>query len=148
MKLLSVNVGTAREWHWGSKSITTAIDKKPTHSPLQVRRLNVEGDQQVSLKVHGGAFKAVYGYPAEHYESWRSELPELHLPYGSLGENLTTSGLTDKTVCIGDQLRFGSAVLQVTQPRMPCFKLQFRFQRKDILDRFVEAGRHGFYFSV
>ena len=110
--------------------------------------LNFEGDQQSDLSVHGGVDKAVYAYPSEHYEYWRRELPEADLPWGVFGENLTTEGLLEEDVRIGDRLRVGSAEFVVTQPRMPCFKLGIRFGRPDILKRFLHSGRTGFYFAV
>jgi len=114
----------------------------------RVDRLNIEGDQQSDLRVHGGIHKAVYVYPSEHYEYWREQLPDETMPWGMFGENLTTTGLIESDVCIGDRLRVGSAVLQVTQPRMPCFKLALRFGRPDMVKRFWKSGRSGFYVSV
>jgi MOSC domain-containing protein YiiM len=111
-------------------------------------RLDLEGDEQSDLRVHGGPDKAVYLYPVEHYSFWREELSEPDLPYGAFGENLTTSGLSEDTVCIGDTLRIGSAEFVVTQPRMPCFKLQIRFDRADMVKRFAQSGRSGFYLRV
>ncbi|MBV8318740.1 MAG: MOSC domain-containing protein [Planctomycetaceae bacterium] len=110
--------------------------------------LNLEGDQQSDLSVHGGVAKAVYAYPSEHYEYWRRELPQADLPWGVFGENLTTGGLLEEDVGIGDRLRVGSVEFVVTQPRMPCFKLGIRFGRPDILKRFLHSGRTGFYFAV
>jgi MOSC domain-containing protein YiiM len=113
-----------------------------------LRTLNLDGDRQSDLSVHGGPDKAVYAYPSEHYEYWRGELPEMELPWGMFGENLTTEGLSEETVNIGDRFRVGAAELTVTQPRMPCYKLGIKFQRADILKRFLASGRTGFYFSV
>jgi MOSC domain-containing protein YiiM len=90
----------------------------------------------------------VYAYPAEHYEYWREELPDVAFSWGKFGENLTTEGLGEDTLCIGDRLRVGSAVLMVTQPRMPCYKLALRFDRDDMIKRFLTSRRSGFYFSV
>jgi MOSC domain-containing protein YiiM len=109
---------------------------------------NVEGDQQSDLTVHGGPDKAVYAYPSEHFAFWRMELPGMDLPWGVFGENFTTEGLREETLHIGDRLRVGSAEFIVTQPRMPCFKLGIRFDRSDIVRRFLQSGRTGFYFAV
>jgi len=148
MKLISVSVGLPREVIWKGRKVTTGIFKEPVEGRVIVRRLNLDGDQQADLSVHGGLDKAVYGYPAEHYEYWRSELPGMELPWGMFGENLTTEGLLEKDVNIGDRFRIGSSVLMVTQPRMPCYKLQVKFGRDDIVKRFLRSGRPGFYFSV
>jgi MOSC domain-containing protein YiiM len=113
-----------------------------------VSTLNVEGDQQSDLTVHGGPDKAVYAYPSEHYPFWRTELPGMDLPWGVFGENFTTAGLLEETVHIGDRFRVGSAEFVVTQPRMPCFKLGIRFNRSDMVKRFLQSGRTGFYFAV
>ena len=115
---------------------------------MRISKLNLAGDQQADLTVHGGSEKAVYAYPAEHYEYWGKELPEVPFSWGRFGENLTTEGLREGTLCIGDRLRIGSAVLMVTQPRMPCYKLGIRFGRTDIIKRFLVSERTGFYFSV
>jgi len=115
---------------------------------LRVTRVNFDGDEQSDLTVHGGVDKAVYVYPAEHYEFWRRDLPKSDLPWGVFGENLTSEGLLEEHVCIGDRFRVGSAEFVVTQPRLPCFKLGIRFGRPDILKRFLQSGRTGFYFAV
>jgi MOSC domain-containing protein YiiM len=115
---------------------------------VAIRELNLAGDQQADLTVHGGSDKAVYAYPAEHYVYWRKQLPDVSLSWGAFGENLTTDGLWEDTLCVGDLLRVGSAVLQVTQPRMPCYKLELRFNGNDMIKRFLVSGRSGFYFSV
>jgi len=111
-------------------------------------RHNVEGDRQADLTVHGGPDKAVYGYASEHYPIWRREFPEIEMPWGMFGENLTTEGLTENSVHIGDTLRAGTAVLRVTQPRMPCFKLGIKFGRDDVIRKFRQKGLSGFYFAV
>ncbi len=148
MKLISVNVGLPREVIWKGRKVRTGIFKEPIEGRVMVRRLNVDGDRQADLSVHGGPDKAVYGYPAEHYEYWRHELPGMKLPWGIFGENLTTDGLLEEALKIGDRFRVGSSVLMVTQPRMPCYKLQVRFDRDDIVKKFLRSGRPGFYFSV
>jgi len=148
MKVVSVNVGLPREVVWRGMTVQTAIFKEPVAGAVAIRQLNLAGDQQADLTVHGGSEKAVYAYPAEHYEYWRRQLPDISFSWGAFGENLTTEGLWEDTLCIGDLLRFGSAVLQVTQPRMPCYKLQLRFNRDDMIKRFLVSGRSGLYFSV
>jgi MOSC domain-containing protein YiiM len=149
MKLLSVNVGLPREIEWKGRMVRTSIFKEPVSGRVKVTKLNVNGDQQSDLAVHGGIDKAVYVYPSEHYVFWRKELPGAELPFGMFGENFTTEGsLDDQTVFIGDRFRVGSAEFVVTQPRMPCFKLGIRFGQPDIIKRFLHSGRNGFYFAV
>jgi MOSC domain-containing protein YiiM len=148
MQLVSVNVGLPKTIVRNTQLITTGIFKSPVKGPVVVRTLNLDGDQQADLKVHGGVYKAVYSYPVEHYPFWGSIYPEMELPWGSLGENLTTSGMLESSVAIGDQFRIGSAVLQVTQPRVPCFKLAAKFDDDEIIPTFRASGRPGFYFSV
>src|SRR2546422_4729837 len=148
MKLLSVNVGLPREVEWKGKIVRTSIFKAPVLGRVRVAKLNLEGDQQSDLTVHGGIDKAVYAYPSEHYRFWREELSDTDLPWGAFGENFTTEGLLEEAVHIGDRFRVGSAEFVVTQPRMPCFKLGIRFDRRDIVKRFLQSGRAGFYFAV
>jgi MOSC domain-containing protein YiiM len=148
MKLVSVNVGLPREVQWRGRSITTGIFKSPVAGRVRVRFPNLDGDRQADLSVHGGPTKAVYVYPAEHYEYWRQELPGVDLPPGSFGENLTTEGLRETETRIGDRFRVGSAVVRVTEPRMPCYKLGVKFERDDMVRRFLASERTGFYFAV
>jgi len=148
MKLLSINVGLPREVQWRGKTYYTSIFKEPVQGRVRVAKLNLEGDRQSDLSVHGGPEKAVYAYPGEHYAFWRDELPGMDLSWGAFGENFTTEGLLESTVCIGDRFRVGSAEFVVTQPRMPCFKLGIRFGRADMVKRFLRSGRTGFYLSV
>lgn len=148
MRILSLNVGKPREVEWQGRTVLTSIYKSPVAGRVHVDRLNVEGDQQSDLTVHGGFDKAVYAYPSEHYPLWREEDPGLDLPWGAFGENLTTEGLSEETVHIGDRLRAGSAELLVTQPRMPCFKLAIRLDRPDIGRSMLKSRRTGFYLSV
>jgi len=148
MKLLSVNVGLPREVEWKGKIVRTSIFKAPVLGRVRVAKLNLEGDQQSDLTVHGGIDKAVYAYPSEHYRFWREELSGTDLPWGAFGENFTTEGLLEEAVHIGDRFRVGSAEFVVTQPRMPCFKLGIRFDRPDIVKRFLQSGRAGFYLAV
>lgn len=148
MKLLSVNVGLPREIVRKGKVITTGIFKDPIAGRVKVDRLNIAGDRQADLTVHGGAEKAIYVYPSEHYEFWRGELPELNLSWGAFGENLTVEGLFENQVNIGDRFRIGSIETVVTQPRMPCYKLAAKFDRDDIIKRFLASRRSGFYLAV
>jgi MOSC domain-containing protein YiiM len=148
MRVVSVNVGLPRDVEWRHDVVATGIHKSPVTGPVQVRRLNLDGDRQADLTVHGGPEKAVYVYPTEHYEFWREELPGIALPWGAFGENLSVEGILEPAVRIGDVFRIGSAELVVTQPRMPCFKLNIRFQRSDMVKRFLRSGRTGFYLRV
>ncbi len=148
MKLLSISVGGPREMQWRGKPVRTSIFKTPVSGRVHVGRGNIAGDEQSDLTVHGGAAKAVYAYPAEHYAAWRRELPDAELSWGAFGENFTTDGLLEDDVSIGDRYRIGTAEFVVTQPRMPCYKLAIRFQRVDIVRRFLESGRSGFYLAV
>jgi len=150
MKLLSLNVGLPRELDWRGRSVRTSIWKASVEGRVRVNRLNLAGDQQSDLSVHGGPAKAVYAYPSAHHEYWRRELPGMDLPWGSFGENFTTEveGLLEEVLRIGDRLRVGSAELVVTQPRMPCYKLGVRFGRDDMVKRFLSSGRTGFYLAV
>ena len=148
MKIISVNVGLPREVAWMGSMVRTGIFKEPVEGPVMIREMNLDGDKQADLSVHGGAQKAVYAYPAEHYDYWRRELPEVTFSWGNFGENLTTEGLLEDSLHIGDRFKIGSAMLQVSQPRMPCYKLRIRFGRDDMIKRFLLSGRSGFYFSV
>ena len=148
MRVLSVNVGLPREVAWRGKLVTTGIYKEPVEGRVAVRTLNLDGDRQADLRVHGGWDKAVYAYPSEYYELWRQERPELDLPWGQFGENLTTEGLVDTEVSVGDRFRIGTAELVVTQPRLPCFKLGIKVGRQEFVTEFLERGLHGFYLSV
>ncbi len=147
MKLISLNIARPRLALYKGASINTGIFKKPVSGRVALRTLNLDGDRQADLAVHGGPYKAVYAYPSEHYEYWRAELPGTDLPWGMFGENFTTEGLGEN-VHVGDRFRIGSAILMVRQPRMPCYKLAAKFQREDIIERFLRSGRSGFYFSV
>jgi MOSC domain-containing protein YiiM len=148
MKIVSINVGLPREVVWKGRSVTTGIFKEPVAGMVKVRGVNLDGDRQADLTVHGGRDKAVYAYAAEHYDYWRNELPDMNLPSGMFGENLTTEGLLETEVYIGDRLRIGSVLFEVTQPRMPCYKLALKFGRDDIIKRFLQSERSGIYFAV
>jgi len=157
MKLLSVNTGLPREVPWHGTGITTAIFKEPVKGRVILRTLNLEGDRQADLTVHGGRDKAVYCYSLAHYEYWRKELPGHDLPIGSFGENFTidgiaeiaaTGGLAEDAIHLGDQFSVGTAEVVVTQPRLPCYKLGIRFGSDDMVRRFMVSGRPGFYLAV
>jgi MOSC domain-containing protein YiiM len=148
MKLVAISVGGPREVQWRGRSVQTSIFKTPVSRRVHVTRGNIEGDQQSDLSVHGGPEKAVYAYPAEHYNFWRRELPDAELSWGAFGENFTTEGLLEDEVWIGDRYRVGTVELVVTQPRMPCYKLAIRFNRPDMVKRFLQSRRSGFYLAV
>lgn len=148
MKLTSVNVGLPRDVAVGGKTVRTSIWKNPVQGRVHVSSLNLAGDQQSDLSVHGGVDKAVYLYPAEHYSYWRTQLPGVDLPWGAFGENFSTEGILEDQIKVGDRIRIGSGEFTVTQPRMPCFKLGIRFDRRDMVKRFLESKRTGFYLAV
>ena len=148
MKLISVNVGLPRVVMSNSDPVSTGIFKEPVAGRVMLRTLNLDGDRQADLSVHGGPSKAVYVYPSEHYDYWKHELPEMELPWGVFGENFTTTGLFESELNIGDKFHVGSAVVMVTQPRLPCYKLGLKFGRSDMIKRFLGSERTGFYFAV
>jgi MOSC domain-containing protein YiiM len=148
MKVISVNVGRPRIVVWKGTQVSTGIFKSPVEGPIELDRVNLRGDRQADLSVHGGPYKAVYAYPSEHYPYWRQQFPQPDLGWGAFGENLTTEGLLEDALHIGDQLRIGSALLMVTQPRVPCYKITIRFDRDDMIKRFIKSNTSGFYFSV
>jgi MOSC domain-containing protein YiiM len=148
MKVLSVNVGLPRKVLFNGQTVTTAIFKDPVKGPIMLRKLNLDGDKQADLTVHGGVDKAVYSYPAEHYDYWRKQFPSMDLVWGMFGENFTTEGLMEDSVNIGDQFQIGSTKLVATQPRMPCYKLGVRFGRMEVIRQFMASGRPGIYFKV
>jgi MOSC domain-containing protein YiiM len=148
MELVSVNTGLPREVMWHGRSVTTGIFKEPVEGRVALRKLNLDGDRQADLSVHGGEHKAVYCYPLAHYDYWKRELPGRDLPMAMFGENFTTDGLLEHSIHLGDQLSVGSAEVVVTQPRLPCYKLGLRFQSDDMVKRFLTSGRTGFYLAV
>jgi len=148
MRVISVNVGLPRKVMWKGKTVTTGIFKEPVAGRVALDALNLAGDRQADLRVHGGPDKAVYVYPVEHYDYWRGELPGVELPFGAFGENLTVEGLLENEIYIGDRFRIGTTELVVRQPRLPCYKLAVKFQRDDIIKRFLDSRRTGFYFAV
>jgi len=149
--LIAISVGRPRTVEWKGTDVLTSIFKEQVEGRIHLAKLNLAGDEQADLTVHGGEFKAVYVYPAEHYDFWRAEAPELSPileAWGAFGENFTTRGLHEDEVHIGDRFRLGAAEVQVTEPRMPCAKVAVRFQRKDMTRRFLRSGRTGFYVRV
>jgi len=153
IKVASLNVGLPREVTWHGMAVTTGIFKQPVEGRVSLRTLNLDGDRQADLTVHGGEEKAVYCYPFEHYEYWKRELPGRELPMGMFGENFTLDfpareGSPEDSVHIGDTFRVGTAEVVVTQPRLPCYKLGVRFQMDDMVKRFLVSGRTGFYLAV
>jgi MOSC domain-containing protein YiiM len=148
MKLISVNVGLPRLLARGGTTFKTGIFKSAVQGRAMLRKTNLDGDRQADLSVHGGFNKAVYGYPSEHYAAWQAELPDSSRAWGAFGENFTTGGLLEADVFVGDRYRVGGAVIRVTTPRLPCFKLASKFQRDDMIERFLRSERCGFYFAV
>ena len=148
MKVISLNVGRPRLLSWKGDTFSTGIFKEPVAGRVMLRRTNLDGDRQADLSVHGGPDKAVYGYPSEHYSYWKKELGGPALPWGAFGENFTTEGLPEREVRVGDRYRVGAAVVMAKTPRIPCFKLAAKFQRDDMIERFLHSGRSGYYFSV
>ena len=148
MKLISLNVGLPRQVNFKGEVVNTGIFKEPIQRRVKLRKLNLDGDKQADLIVHGGIDKAVYSYAKEHYEFWRQDLQDMSLPWGMFGENFTTEGLFEESVNIGDTLQIGTARVISTQPRMPCYKLGVKFGRMDIIKRFLASGLTGIYFKV
>lgn len=148
LKLLSLNVGLPTQVTFEGQLITTGIFKEPIPGRIRLRKLNLEGDKQADLTVHGGADKAIYAYAEEHYSYWRKEFHGMSLPWGMFGENFTTQGMFEEMVNIGDQFQVGTATVVATQPRMPCYKLGVKFGRMDIIKRFLASGLTGIYFKV
>ena len=148
MKLLSINIALPHVVQMSGKPVLTAIDKQPAAGARAVGALGLEGDGQADLTVHGGVHQAVYSYPFEHYPFWEEVIGRGPLPYGTFGENLTTTGMLETEVCIGDRYRIGTAVLEVTSPRLPCFKFAHRVGRPQIIKEFLLSGRCGFYWRV
>ena len=148
MKIVSLNTGLPREVLWRGRMVTTGIFKQPVEGRIALRKLNLDGDRQADLTVHGGVHKAVYCYPLEHYDYWTKELPGRELPMAIFGENFTTQGLSEDSAHLGDQFSVGTAEVVVTQPRLPCYKLGVRFQADDMVKRFLTSARTGFYFAV
>lgn len=147
MKIISLNVGMPTEVEWHGRIVSTGIFKEPVAGRVALRKLNLDGDRQADLTVHGGAYKAVYCYAVEHYAYWKDELGR-ELPMGMFGENFTTEGVAEEAVHLGDRFSVGTAEVVVTQPRLPCYKLGIRFAADDMVKRFLASGRSGFYLAV
>jgi MOSC domain-containing protein YiiM len=148
MKIVSLNVGMPQEVLWHGQPVTTGIFKSPTSERIRLRTLNLDGDRQADLTVHGGEHKAVYCYPVEHYTYWQKKLPGRDLPLGVFGENFTTKGMLEQDVHLGDRFAINDAEVVVTQPRLPCYKLGIRFQADDMVKKFLASRRIGFYVAV
>jgi Uncharacterized protein conserved in bacteria len=148
MKLISLNTGMPREVMWRGTRVTTGIFKEPVQGRIALRTLNLDGDGQADLSVHGGAYKAVYCYQLAHYDYWKTELPGRELPAGAFGENFTVDGPPENEIFLGDHYAVGSAEVVVTQPRLPCYKLGIRFGEDAMVKRFFNARRTGFYVAV
>jgi MOSC domain-containing protein YiiM len=146
--LISVQVGVPRIVRRDGQEVSTGIFKSPVAKRLPLHSLNLAGDRQADLSAHGGQDKAVYAYPSEHYSFWKKELPGVDLPWGAFGENFTTAGILETDVCLGDRIAIGTAEVVVTQPRIPCFKLNLKFDRDDMVKRFLASRRTGFYLRV
>ena len=147
-KLISINVSLPKEVDFEGQKVITGIFKEPIEGRIILRRLNLDGDKQADLTVHGGPDKAVYAYPIEHYEFWRKVYPDIKMPNGMFGENFTTESLMEAEVNVGDIFRVGTATVVATQPRMPCYKLGVKFGRMDVIKKFLASGRSGIYFKV
>src|ERR1700757_182909 len=148
MRLISLNCGLPREVIWRGAPVTASIFKEPVKGRVALRKLNLDGDKQSDLTVHGGEHKAVYCYPVEHYDYWRAELPGRSLPMGVFGENFTIEDLNEDSVHIGDRFAIGSAEVVVSQPRLPCYKLGIRFESDNMVNSFLASRRTGFYLAV
>jgi len=149
MKLLSINISKPKPITYNGKIVHTGIFKEPISGTVMLREKNIDGDGQGDLKVHGGTYKAIYGYPIEHYSHWQQKLNRDDLSYGQFGENLTVEGMLEDEVHIGDIFQIGTTVkLQITQPRVPCFKLGYKMGLPEFPKQFLESRRVGFYFRV
>lgn len=148
MKLRSINISEIKELEFNGRTVKSGIDKKPAEGAVELLKKGLIGDKQADPSVHGGLDKAVYAYTAEHYDYWQEKLSVKELPYGQFGENFTVESMDDQEVLIGDIYRVGSALLQVTQPRVPCFKLGIRMNDPMFPGKFLKSGRYGFYLRV
>jgi MOSC domain-containing protein YiiM len=148
VKVVSVNTSTAKQTQYKDKTISTGIFKKPVYGAVSITENGLQGDEQVDLVNHGGEHKAVYAFSADHYAYWQQTLNVNELSHGSFGENLTITSLDEHTLCIGDQLQIGSAVVEITQPRVPCFKLGLALNNEKMPRMFVEQAETGIYFRV
>jgi MOSC domain-containing protein YiiM len=147
-RILTVCVSEPKIVEYRGGHVSTGIFKEPVEGRVGLTKLNLNGDEQADLTVHGGPDKAIYAYASEHYPWWQAQMPDVDFPHGKFGENLTTEGLLESDVCIGDEFQVGSAVIKVSQPRLPCYKLGIKFGRADVIKRFMQSARSGIYFSV
>ena len=148
MRIISTNIGESRIIRWNGKDVQTGIFKFPVNEPIFLGNEDVEKDNVVDRRYHGGVDKACYLYSADHYKYWQNLYPNLEMPFGIFGENLTVEGLHEAEVNIGDIYKIGEAVVQATQPRQPCFKLEFRFNNRNIVRQFIDSGFAGVYVRV
>lgn len=148
MRVVSVNAALARAVPWRGGTVTTGIFKESVRGRRRITATGLAGDEQADLRVHGGPQKTVYLYPSEHYAAWRADLGSEDLPWGTFGENVTTEGLSEEVARVGDRYRVGTAILEATKPRFPCYKLGIRFGDSGIIPRFLASGRSGFYAAV
>ncbi len=148
MKIISTNIGEPKMVNWHGKEVKTGIFKYPVNQPVFLGTEDVENDHVIDRRYHGGTDKACYLYSADHYEYWQKLYPELEMPWGIFGENLTVEGLNEVQINIGDIFKIGEAVVQAAQPRQPCFKLEFRFNNDKIVQQFIDSGYSGVYVRV
>lgn len=148
MKVISTNIGEPRTFVHRGEEVKTGIFKFPVEDGIYLGTEDVDNDHVIDRRYHGGTDKACYLYSADHYQYWQKLYPELELPWGMFGENLTVEGLHEAEVNIGDVFKIGEAIVQATQPRQPCFKLEFRFHDKLIVRKFVDSGFSGIYVRV
>jgi MOSC domain-containing protein YiiM len=147
-RLLSVNVGLPRDVAWQGRTVHTAVWKTPVQVRRVARRLNIDGDGQGDLEGHGGEHRAVFVYQIDSYNYWQSRLGRNDFAYGQFGENFTVDGLSDTEVCIGDRFRVGTALFEITQPRVTCYRVGIRMNEPQMAAMLVSHGRPGFYFRV
>jgi MOSC domain-containing protein YiiM len=148
MRIISTNIGESKVIRWNGKDVQTGIFKFPVNEPIFLGAEDVENDNVIDRRYHGGVDKACYLYSADHYKYWQNLYPNLEMPFGIFGENLTVEGLHEAEVNIGDIYKIGDAVVQATQPRQPCFKLEFRFNDRNIVRQFIDSGFAGVYVRV
>ena len=148
MKLEAINIGLPKTVIYENKKVTTGIFKTPVTEKIKVGKINLEGDGQADLRVHGGESKAVMVYPYEHYTFWANQLNRNDFSYGQFGENFTVTGFNEKNTNIGDQFKIGDAVFEVTQPRVPCYKLEMKMEEQNFIQPYLHSKKTGFYFRV
>ncbi|WP_299334303.1 MOSC domain-containing protein [uncultured Psychroserpens sp.] len=148
MKIISTNIAQPTTFLWNGKNVKTGIYKIPINTPIFLGKEAVKGDEVSDRKVHGGEFKACYLFSADHYPYWKNLYPDLDWTYGMLGENLTVDGLDEKQIHIGDIYKLGNALIQITQPREPCFKFGVKFKSQDVLKQFIEHSYPGTYVRI